>query len=171
MTRFELFLALAQSQQPGGPIIVKIEQPAAKSELSGLADVLLSRAESEIDTLMRERCGGNRRLGLDFFDLASTRALQALGISLLDLEGGVISASVISSASATNAPDLSEEIPSSPPSQGVTRCIRLAVPFVVACVALGCSPTDGSSAAPNPFITGQSGAGSGATAGSSVCGS
>jgi hypothetical protein len=41
MTRFELFLALAQSQQPGGPIIVKIEQPAAKSELSGLADVLL----------------------------------------------------------------------------------------------------------------------------------
>ena len=42
MTRIELFLALAQSQQqPGGPIIVKIEQPAAKSELSGLADVLL----------------------------------------------------------------------------------------------------------------------------------
>jgi hypothetical protein len=40
MTRIELFLALAQSQQPG-PIIVKIEQPAAKSELSGLADVLL----------------------------------------------------------------------------------------------------------------------------------
>jgi hypothetical protein len=40
MTRIDLFLALAQSQQPG-PIIVKIEQPAAKSELSGLADVLL----------------------------------------------------------------------------------------------------------------------------------
>jgi hypothetical protein len=39
--RLPLALARAQQGQPANPIIVKLTEPAAKSELSGLADVLL----------------------------------------------------------------------------------------------------------------------------------
>lgn len=55
------------------------------------------RWAAEIDALMRERTGGNRRLGLDFFGLASTRALEALGVQLVDLEESIEAARSIKS--------------------------------------------------------------------------
>ncbi len=41
MSSADLVLAALAQAQPANPIIVKITEPAAKSELSGLADVLL----------------------------------------------------------------------------------------------------------------------------------
>ena len=55
------------------------------------------RWSAEIDALMRERTGGSRRLGLDFFGLASTRALEALGMELIDLEEAIEAARSIKS--------------------------------------------------------------------------
>ena len=66
---------------------------AAGHEGQGIGRMLLERAQRwarEIDALMRTAGGtSSRRLGLDFFNQASTRALEALGISLVDVDEAI----------------------------------------------------------------------------------
>jgi Xaa-Pro dipeptidase len=55
------------------------------------------RWAGEIDALMHEHQGTNRRLGLDFFGLASTRALEGLGIQVFDADEAIEGARAVKS--------------------------------------------------------------------------
>jgi Xaa-Pro aminopeptidase len=56
-----------------------------------------SRWAAEIDALLRERAGANRRLGLDFFAQPSTLALEMLGLELFDFDEGIEAARLVKS--------------------------------------------------------------------------